>query len=136
MYIQDRCNFVINEQLGIRKKEIKFTIGMIVRHSPTLSWASCDVINHDGVIIGWHYKCKAAFVHENLNSLVPHLSECYENQHIQHSCRYQTCESDYSRFIHQPHYMILTNSNKICYVPQGIYEILVAFSFINYLYFI
>ncbi|XP_025264326.1 uncharacterized protein LOC112637872 [Camponotus floridanus] len=92
---------------------------MIVRHSSRLSRPSCNVDNHNGVIIGWHYKCKATFVHENLNTLVPQLSECYENQHILHSCRYETCESDKSIFIRQPHYIILTNKNKICYIPQG-----------------
>jgi len=136
MYIQDKSNIVINEQSEIRKKEIKFTIGMIVTHSSDLCLSSLEGNSpHDGVIIGWHYKCKAAFVHKNLNSLVPHLSECYENQYSQRLCTFETCKSNNSKFICQPHYIILTENNIMCYVPQGICEILVAFSFINYVYF-
>jgi len=86
MFIQDRFNIIINEQLKIRKKEIKFTIGMIVTHSPDLCLSSFERINtHDCVIIGWHYKCKFAFVYNN-------LSEFYENQHSYNLCSYQTCK--------------------------------------------
>jgi len=123
MYIQNISNIVINEQLERRKREIKFKIGMIVTHSPNLSSSFERIDRHDGVIIGWHYKCKASLVQRKLYSLVPHLRESYKNHHT-YLCRCQTCESDNSRFVCQPHYIILAENNIVCYVPQGIYEIL------------
>jgi len=124
MYIQDIFNIIINDQPEIRKKEIKFTIGMIVTHrkSSCCPFVECNM--DDGVIIGWHYKCKAAFVCKNLNSLIPYLMNvCYIIQRRRRSRRYQIRKYN-CRFICQPHYIILTDNNKLCYVPQGIYEIL------------
>jgi len=109
---------------------------MIVTHAPNPYLSSCEINNlHDGVIIGWHYKCKATLVQKKLNSLIPHLSECCKNQHTC-LCRCQACKSDNYRFICQPHYIILAENNIMCYVPQGMYEILVAFSLIDYICFI
>jgi len=63
------------------KKKIKYTIGMIVTHSPKPYLPSTEKCNpHTGVIIGWNYKCKAVFVQKELKSVAPHLSECCETR--------------------------------------------------------
>lgn len=110
---------------------------MIVTHSPKPYLPSTEKCNpHTGVIIGWNYKCKAAFIQKKLKSVAPHLSECCETRHMCF-CKCYTCQSDNSRFTHQPHYIILAENNIVCYAPQGVYKILlITFSLINFIYFI
>ncbi|XP_025262569.1 F-box only protein 21-like [Camponotus floridanus] len=100
------------------KKKIKYTIGMIVTHSPKPYLPSTEKYNpHTGVIIGWNYKCKAAFIHKRLKSVAPHLSECCETRHMCF-CKCYTYESGNSKFTYQPHYIILAENNIVCYAPQ------------------
>ncbi|XP_025262435.1 F-box only protein 21-like [Camponotus floridanus] len=114
--IKDTSNILRNQE--IREKEIKYTIGMTVTHSPKPYLPSTEKCNpHTGVIIGWNYKCKAAFVQKKLKSVAPHLSECCETRHMCF-CKCYTCKSDNSSFIYQPHYIILAENNIVCYAPQ------------------
>ncbi|XP_029677211.1 uncharacterized protein LOC115244016 [Formica exsecta] len=70
--------------------------------------------NHDGVIIGWDYKCSYdIMVMDKLKVTVmfPYLRQCFECYHF---C---ICQQ-FSASAHQVHYIILTENNKICYVQQ------------------
>jgi len=123
MHIQDRLNIVIDKP-EIRKEEIEFTIGMIVMISTNEYLPPFISDQHSGVIIGWHYECKATRVEERWSSLVPHLRDCFNNQKIYLClCTFKLGDSQtISRFICQPHYIILADNNIMCYIPQGIYE--------------
>lgn len=87
---------------------------MIVTHSWQLySPHNAEKNNHDGVIIGWHSNCDRMFLHELKKTLMfPYLRQCYEYYHI---C---ICKTS-SNIVDQPHYIILAENNKICYVQQG-----------------
>ncbi|XP_072764205.1 uncharacterized protein [Anoplolepis gracilipes] len=102
---------IVRTKPKIRNEKIKFAIGMIVKYlfKNVLSHIEdCGLqVYHFGVIIGWHFKCEAAFIKESLSSIAPHLTEC-ENQKI--------CSGQCGKF--QPHYIILTRKNKISYVQQ------------------
>jgi len=110
-----------------RNKKIKFAIGIVVRIRRYLAKLSGVLLrgidSHTGVIIGWHYTCKASFLKKNLDSIVPHLSECghrYNNREHYGICR---CEKNYYN-IHkgiqfEPHYIILAGNNMLYYLPQG-----------------
>ena len=80
---------------------------MIVKHK---CLGLCS--KHDGVIIGWHRQCNERFLDNLENTIMfPYL------RHLTFShfdiCR---CKKISDR---QPHYIILTDNNKICYVKQG-----------------
>ncbi|XP_072764355.1 uncharacterized protein [Anoplolepis gracilipes] len=103
---------IVRTKPKIRNEKIKFAIGMIVKYlfKNVLSHiGDCGFqVYHFGVIIGWHFKCEAAFIKESLSSIAPYLAEC-ENQHI--------CSGQCEKF-NQPHYLILIDKDKICYVQQ------------------
>ncbi|KAL6419306.1 hypothetical protein ACFW04_013945 [Cataglyphis niger] len=74
---------------------------MIVTHSiPGLSVEGNKIHFHDGVIIGWHFKCKCQFIRKSWASITLHL---FARTH---------------EIINQPHYIVLTDNNKMCYAPQ------------------
>ncbi|XP_025268565.1 uncharacterized protein LOC112639307, partial [Camponotus floridanus] len=110
-----------------RCKKIKFTIGMIVNiHTclaKQLAVLHSEINCHTGVIIGWHYICKSNFVKKDMDFLVPHLTECKDpdlaflDDDLFCICR---CEKSKIRTnIHsKPHYIILAENNKLCYLPQ------------------
>ncbi|XP_025261743.1 uncharacterized protein LOC112637079 [Camponotus floridanus] len=108
-----------------RCKRIKFTIGMIVnirtRLAKRLAVLLSEINCYTGVIIGWHYNCKAKLVKKKMNFLVPHLTECNnpEVPFLQDRffciCR---CEKSISSIKFKPHYIILAENNKLCYLPQ------------------
>ena len=88
-----------------RSKNINFAIGMIVKYSTQFD--SFKRNTEDGVIIKWDYTY-------NVNSVTKLL------------CTVPSLETDYfdtrniSQTLHnQPHYMILTENNCLCYIHQG-----------------
>ncbi|KAM0734481.1 F-box only protein 21 [Formica fusca] len=97
-----------------RKRNIKFAVGMIVRHQ-----------NHIGIIVGWHYRCRPKTMYDAflIDSMFPYL---YQQRgsllHIcVHKCRKSHFMHNYrkSLFMDQPHYIILTHNNTLCYMPQS-----------------
>lgn len=98
-----------------KKENIKFIVGIIVRHSGHFMYSShlensCNIIrkieiNHDGVIIGWQNKCYINSPYDDrkelnyfLNSSDVHFCACNEPS--------------------QPHYKILIEDDRECYVLQ------------------
>ncbi|XP_072751704.1 uncharacterized protein [Anoplolepis gracilipes] len=112
-----RFDMLIKEkQPKVRTHEVKYAIGMIVQHLAGYylnigdsSWTE-RYNNHVGVIIGWHFKCKSTLIKES--SIVSHWDE---NNDV-HICEHNSGSNVYN----QPHYLILTERAKICYVPQCI----------------
>ncbi|XP_050459365.1 uncharacterized protein LOC126855599 isoform X3 [Cataglyphis hispanica] len=85
-----------------RTKNIKFAVGMIVRHTRD-DYSSIN--KHDGVIIGWHRTCKRI-----LNAaMFPFL---YQISNYHHICKCHLLSNA------QTHYIILAENNRICYVPE------------------
>ncbi|KAL6427799.1 hypothetical protein ACFW04_008317 [Cataglyphis niger] len=78
---------------------------MIVSHT----WR--DVYIHNGVIIGWQHKCDGKFRDKLEKSLMfPYLRQS-DHHHI--------CECNQaSTSAQQLHYIILTDINGVCFVPQ------------------
>ncbi|GAB1867525.1 F-box only protein 21 [Camponotus japonicus] len=114
--IEVKCENIIKEQLKKRTKretKVKFNIGMIVTHSWELYQPQdAENTNHQGVIIAWHDKCDRTFRYELQDTpLFPYLRQCHDNYHI---CK---CKKS-SDTINQPHYIILTDGNRICYVQE------------------
>jgi len=110
-----------------RNKKIKFAIGIVVRIHRHLAKRLCfllrEIDSHTGVIIGWHYTCKASFLKKNFDSFVPHLSECgHRENNREHYCICR-CEKNYynihKRIQFEPHYIILAGNNMLYYLPQG-----------------
>lgn len=110
-----------------RTEEVKFAVGMIVRHSCIFSYHfedSWDItyrkkVNHDGVIVGWQHKCYRIKFERGLNYRL------HSTLHV-HFC---LCEES-SDSAYQPHYEILLENDKLCYVHQSM-KFLTAF-LINY----
>ncbi|XP_029677207.1 uncharacterized protein LOC115244009 [Formica exsecta] len=106
--IEVRSN-AVKKPLKRRTKNVKFAVGMIVRHT----WQDYSCIhNHDGIIIGWHRKCDR-MLRDKLDKtiMLPYLRQCSEHYHI--------CEcQQFSASAHQVHYIILAENNRICYVQQ------------------
>ncbi|XP_072755766.1 uncharacterized protein [Anoplolepis gracilipes] len=110
--IKIKSDIEIKGQQKRRNKKIKFAVGIIVTHSSHLYSPSRIKSNrHNGVIIGWHFKCDVLFIRRSLSSIVPHLSECCGHHHI---CIGEECV----HVSNQPHYIILTENNVVCYVRQ------------------
>lgn len=105
-----------------RKKNIKFAVGMIVKHSYLhrlgQAYLPAARINNHGVIIGWHFKCKRKLMRNSLYGMIPHLSLCELNGH-KHICVCKCRIFGTPKIFNQPHYIILADNNKICYVPQS-----------------
>ncbi|XP_070155093.1 uncharacterized protein [Polyergus mexicanus] len=96
-----------------RKRNIKYAVGMIVRHNQ----------NHIGVIVGWHYRCRPKTMYDAfyINSMFPYLYRYDGVLHIcMHKCRKSNLTHNYrkSLFMDQPHYIILTHNNTLCYIAQ------------------
>jgi len=93
-------------------------VGEIVTHKYSLRMRNI-LQDHCGVIVGWHYKHDEMF-------LMQLCSYTNKNTHFPYICRQilyiSKCGEHHS--IDQPHYIILTENNRICYVEQGIYSIL------------
>jgi len=129
LLLKVKCENIIKEQLKKRTKretKVKFNIGMIVTHSWELYQPQdAENTNHQGVIIAWHDKCDQTFKYELQDTpLFPYLRQCHNNYHI---CK---CKKS-SDTINQPHYIILTDGNRICYVQEGTN---INSIFINYIY--
>lgn len=106
-----------------RTEEIKFAVGMVVRHSTIASYHledSWDIthkkkVNHDGVIIGWQHKCYRIKFERRLSY----------NLHSTSRVHFCPCEK-FSDFAYQPHYEILLEDDRLCYVHQSM-KLLTAF---------
>lgn len=114
-----------------RKRNIKFAVGMIVRHQ-----------NHIGIIVGWHYRCRPKTMYDAflIDSMFPYLYQQHGSLlHIcVHTCRKSHFMHNYrkSLFMDQPHYIILTHNNTLCYMPQCMHsyksQILYDFLIVKY----
>ncbi|XP_072760640.1 uncharacterized protein [Anoplolepis gracilipes] len=90
----------------IRNKEIKFAIGMIVKHTRSDFPGQISRGPHFGVIVGWHFEYDdVSLGQENYMNLI-YIDEYGD------SCINKFFEPN------QPHYVILTESNGICYIKQ------------------
>lgn len=86
---------------------------MIVTHSCRRLYNE-KANNRDGVIVGWHLQCDSMFRNKLTETFMfPYLRYCDEQYHI---CK---CEKSSDNF-NQPHYIILAEDDRICYVEQGI----------------
>ncbi|XP_072755753.1 uncharacterized protein [Anoplolepis gracilipes] len=112
--IKITSNIEIRKNPKKRNEKIKFAIGMIITHSSQPYLLTEKNNNHYGVIIGWHFQCKLSSVQRSLSSIIPHLNNC---EH-QHTCLCECRSFCKTRIIYQPHYIILTENNKLCYAPQ------------------
>ncbi|XP_072749467.1 uncharacterized protein [Anoplolepis gracilipes] len=93
----------------IRNKKIKFAVGMIVKHRIINS--SFDKL-HFGVIVGWDFQCdytRLCNIRDYMNSI--YLDDEYDEDEDQHFC--MSVEK-----VNQTHYIILTETNRICYLAQ------------------
>jgi len=107
---------VIEKQLRKKEDKVKFAIGMIVSHSQKeYSFQNEEKRYHYGVIIGWHYKFNLIFLKELMKSLkFPYHFRCAD---IYLSSDNINIDNDID--IDQPHYIILSENNRICYWQQG-----------------
>lgn len=104
IFLQIRSDVAIEKQLRKKEDKVKFTIGMIVSHLLKNSMTE-ERIYHYGVIIGWHYKFNQIFLNE--------LMKCYKFPY------HSPCRVDSDKKIDQPHYIVLSENNTICYLRQG-----------------
>ncbi|XP_072766743.1 F-box only protein 21-like [Anoplolepis gracilipes] len=99
---------IVRTKPKIRNKEIKFAIGMIVKHRRINSSPEIDRL-HFGVIIDWHFKCEAVSMDISNYMNFIYLDEYDENENICiHRCKQ----------LNQAHYIILTENDKLCYIAQ------------------
>ncbi|XP_025263552.1 F-box only protein 21 isoform X1 [Camponotus floridanus] len=106
-----------------RNEEIKFAIGMIIKHTPPVE---CNI---NGVIVGWHYECDSVFTNllNQLDDIDPisNLNHPLISGNLYLLNKLTTIESCFCResrttdCMKQPHYLILTDSNQIRYVEQN-----------------
>lgn len=89
----------------IRNKEIKFAIGMIVKHTRTDGLSEISRGPHFGVIVGWHFEYDDVSLDQEKYNLI-YIDE------------YGWSCSDKPYKLNQPHYVILTESNDTCYIKQ------------------
>ncbi|KAL6420201.1 hypothetical protein ACFW04_013821 [Cataglyphis niger] len=99
----------VQKQIKRRPKKIKFAVGIIVTHR---DYSSNAKIIHNGVIIGWHPTCNKKFLHRlRKSNMFPYL------------CLYKQCHvcicHQFADSTQEPHYVILTEINKICYIEQN-----------------
>ncbi|KAL6427807.1 hypothetical protein ACFW04_008325 [Cataglyphis niger] len=67
--------------------------------------------NHDGVIIAWYHRCNIMLRNKFERTIkFPYLRRL--NRHEVCTCK------KFSKDYYQPHYIILTENNSICYVKQ------------------
>ncbi|XP_029673095.1 uncharacterized protein LOC115241468 [Formica exsecta] len=106
--IEIRSNAVVNKPLKRRPTKFKFAVGMIVTHT----WFGHFCDNHDGVIVGWHHECERMFKDKLEKTIMfPYLRQFSRHYHF---CM---CKK-FSKSARQPHYIILTENNTICYGRQ------------------
>lgn len=109
IFSQVKSDVAIEKQVR-EGKGIKYTVGMVVTHRPS-DLHNFD--NHDGVIVGWHYKYRKRYLQLIRDtSQFPYL--CPGGYDSMCSSLADSDRRD------QPHYIILNENNKICYVEQGI----------------
>lgn len=106
--LQVTSDVVIEKQLRKKEDKVRFAIGMIVSHSlKEYSFQNEEKKYHYGVIIGWHFKFNLIFLEElTKSSKFPHHFQCTDIYFCSDS-------------VDQPHYIILSESNRICYWQQG-----------------
>ncbi|XP_072753498.1 F-box only protein 21-like [Anoplolepis gracilipes] len=110
----------VKQLAKVEKKEAKFTVGMIVRHL-CKKHRFCYEGEHVGVIIGYDYTCDKESFSEKLrmSSEYPYL-----HRYDKHSFSMFCCQPDLVSYIekvvnkNQPHYTILVDNNKICYIEE------------------
>ncbi|XP_050459377.1 uncharacterized protein LOC126855606 [Cataglyphis hispanica] len=68
----------VKKSVKRRTKEVKFAVGMIVRHT----WKNHLFNGHDGVIIGWHNKCDAMFLNNVKRPPLLSFLQCFEFNHL------------------------------------------------------
>ncbi|EFN68588.1 F-box only protein 21 [Camponotus floridanus] len=127
------CEFVMDDRPDIffersedpkrRNEEIKFAIGMIIKHTSPVEY------NIKGVIVGWHYECDSVFTNllNQLDDIDPisNLNHPLISGNLYLLNKLTTIESCFCResrttdCMKQPHYLILTDSNQIRYVEQN-----------------
>ncbi|XP_072751717.1 uncharacterized protein [Anoplolepis gracilipes] len=108
-----RFDMLKEKQPKVRTHEVKYAIGMIVQHLADYHFNIMECFpternnNHIGVIIGWHFKCEYLLVEESFYSIFPYCSHTSDL----HNC-------SYVGFQNEPHYLILTEKDQLCYFPQ------------------
>ncbi|XP_029675301.1 uncharacterized protein LOC115242863 [Formica exsecta] len=118
--ITETIEIAVEKPDNTRNKNIKFSIGEIVKHLSQPNFAPPkESIYHEGVIIGWHSKCDPNFQAKMKKTrMFPYLCHHYQN-HLICTCASCICFNSKCVSDEQPHYIILTENDKICYVREG-----------------
>ncbi|XP_029166695.1 uncharacterized protein LOC114937418 [Nylanderia fulva] len=104
----------LNQSIG-RPNNIKFAVGMIVKHNKNESHESTNGIR--GVIVGWHknkFGLKKIFTSKSYEYRYKILFYCYLRPFNTYSYYAFLEASTYE----QPHYIILTEKNTLCFINE------------------